>query len=344
MNLVNTYISNRQNKKYVNKYNDINPILQEFIRYVIAIQGLSQKTANTYYVNLRQYMRYLVMLEKDYEKEDFEYIPIADVKYEMLTDATEETILEYLYFLAEMGLSPSSRSNKLSAIKSFYKYVCNKYPQDFPVNPAHKIDRPKIPKKLPVHLSESEAIRLIKASLKTSSPERDYCILTLFLNCGMRLSELVGINISDIGTETLRIEGKGHKQRTVYLNDACLSALNNWKLKRNEIANIIDVDALFISDRTRQRLTQRGIEKMLDRVLRDAGLDGQGISPHKLRHTAATLLYNSGADLLELKQILGHEHTTTTEIYTHLNNARLKEVADHSPLNVNESTQEMEEI
>jgi len=304
--------------------------LEEYIRHEIAIKGSSRKTANTYYVNLRQFMRYLKMTVYDIPREEYTTIKIFDISEKELLTVSYDTILKYLYFLSEEGLVPSTRSNKLSAISTFYDYLCDSHPDVFKYNPAQRVDKPKLPKRQPKYLTESESKMLLKASMKTSEPERDYCIISLFLNCGMRLSELVNINISDIGTDTIQIMGKGNKQRTIYLNSSCISAIDNWLLRRSKIENIIDSKALFVS-RRRTRITQRAVEKIVEKTLQAAGLGGRGFSTHKLRHTAATLLHEKGADLLELKEILGHEHTTTTEIYTHINNQRLREIAKTSP-------------
>ena len=329
---MNTYIKVGSQRRYVNKYDDIPPLLEEFVRHEIAIKGSSRKSLNTYYVNLRQFFRFIKMQEYKLTEEEMNEAIIADITDVQLSKVTSETILNYLYYLAEKDEAASTRAGKLSAIKSFYAYACSAYPELFTENPSYKIDRPKLPDKQPVFLSEGEARELLKAAVKTAFPERDFCIVTLFLNSGMRLSELVNINLSHLGQDTLVITGKGNKQRTVYLNSVCLSALENWKDARRKIENIIDFDALFISPRTRKRLTNRAVQKIVEKMLEDAGLGNRGYSVHKLRHTAATLLYDGGADVLELKEILGHEHTSTTEIYTHVNNTRLKEVAKNSPL------------
>lgn len=255
---MNTYIKVASQRRYVNKYDDIPPLLQEFIRHEIAIKGSSRKTLNTYYVNLRQFLKFVKMQDQRLTVEEMKEATIADFTDVQLSQITSETILNYLYHLAEQEFEASTRANKLSAIKSFYVYACNAYPDLFTENPAHKIDRPKLADKQPVYLSEGEARELLKAAAASKFPERDFCMITLFLNCGMRLSELVNINISNLGEDTLQITGKGNKQRTVYLNSVSLSALNNWKNERRKIENIIDTDALFISPLTRKRLTKIG--------------------------------------------------------------------------------------
>ena len=188
------------------------------------------------------------------------------------------------------------------------------------------------PKKtLPKYLTESESIDLLN-NVQSDFYERDFCIITLFLNCGMRLAELIGINLGDFRDETIRITGKGGKERLVYLNDACRQALGHYIKARGALSNLVDKDALFVSKRTGKRLTARRVEQIVARCLQSAGLSGRGFSPHKLRHTAATLMYQGGVDMLALKEILGHENVSTTQIYTHINQQQLRDAVQASPL------------
>ena len=189
------------------------------------------------------------------------------------------------------------------------------------------------PKKaLPKYLTAEESIDLLK-NIQSDFYERDFCMLTFFLNCGMRLTELVTINMGDFKQDTIRITGKGNKERLVYLNDACLEALDHYKKARAALPNLpADEQALFVSKRTGKRLTARRVEQIVARCLQSAGLSGRGFSPHKLRHTAATLMYQGGVDMLALKEILGHESVSTTQIYTHINQERLRAAVKASPL------------
>ena len=328
---MSTYL-NPKTKNQVQNYDDCFPLLRDFLVYIITIQGLSLKTANTYYVNIRLFFRYYKMIKNNISIEDYDSITITDISEADVASVKKIDILNYLYFLANQGNSVNTRGHKLSSLKSFYQYVCRLRLSNI-VNPTENIERPRVPIRQPKYLNLTEAEMLLKAAKKTPNPERDFCITTLFLNCGMRLNELVNINVNSIIDNTIKIIGKGNKERTVYLNESCLSAIYEWKIKRNEIPNIIDKEALFISKLTRRRLTCRGVEKIIEKMLLSAGLSGKGYSPHKLRHTAATLMHDAGADVLELKEILGHEHTDTTEIYTHLNNQKLQNVSENNPLN-----------
>ena len=200
-----------------------------------------------------------------------------------------------------------------------------------PANPTENISLGSPARALPKYLTRDEAVTLL-SNIQSDFYERDYCILTLFLNCGMRLAELVTIDMGDFRDDTIRIVGKGSKERLVYLNDACLDALQRYKKVRTSLPNLVDRDALFVSKRTGKRLSARRIEQIVARCLQSAGLSGRGFSPHKLRHTAATLMYQGGVDMLALKEILGHENVSTTQIYTHINREQLKKAVAASPL------------
>lgn len=227
--------------------------------------------------------------------------------------------------------SAASRARKLSSLRGFFKYMVQKTHQ-LEINPCENIELPQNKKRLPKYLTLEQCMELL-SNIDSKFASRDYCIVMLFLNCGMRLSELVGIDIKDIRGDTLRIIGKGNKERTVYLNSGCLTAIDDYLKERNAIISPAIEPALFISATRKTRLTARGVQQIIEKALKSAGLDGMGFSTHKLRHTAATLMHRSGgADMLALKEILGHEHVSTTEIYTHLSDEALMKAAKSSPL------------
>lgn len=313
-------------------YEDIPKDLRDFLNYMGAILNRSPRTVNGYYIDLRTFFRFLVQARGLSQSAAFDEIDIRSVDTAFIGQITQAEIYEYLYYLKnERENEPAARARKLSAVKSFFKFMTvksNRLSQD----PAKDISVPSLKKTLPKYLSLEESIELLR-NIQSDFYERDFCIVTLFLNCGMRLVELVGIDLKDFQNDTIRIVGKGNKERLVYLNGACIDALHHYCAARAALPNLQDKQALFVSKRTGKRLGTRRVEQIIERCLQAAGLSGKGYSPHKLRHTAATLMYRHGnVDMLELKEILGHEHVSTTEIYTHINTEKLRQAASSTPL------------
>ena len=279
-------------------------------------------------------MRYLKQLKGGAGHDaPFEEITIADIPLDFIKSFTKLDALEYINFVAsERGNSPKTRQRKLSSLKSFFKCL-QKDLNLISENPLKDIDTPKSSSKLPKHLTLDESISLLQG-MRTESPQhsRDYCIVTLFVNCGMRLSELTGLNVQDINLDerSMRLLGKGNKERVIHINDACAFAIDIYLKARKPSAR--DSDALFLSIQGR-RITNRRVEQIVEGALKNINLDNRGYSVHKLRHTAATLMYQHGnVDTLALKEILGHKSISTTEIYTHLNNEQIKTAMDSNPL------------
>ena len=309
------------------------PLIRDFLVYHETIQGHSRQTVDEYYLDLRSFARYLKQArDPSLRAVPMDHIPLDDVSLELFQSVTLTDVYSYMNFLTrDKGLNAASRARKVATIRSFYKYLTNKA-KLLTKNPVQDLDSPRQKKSLPKYLSLDESIDLLE-SVDGKNATRDFCILTLFLNCGMRLTELVTINMGDFKQDTIRITGKGNKERLVYLNDACLEALDHYKKARAALPNLpADERALFVSKRTGKRLTARRVEQIVARCLQSAGLSGRGFSPHKLRHTAATLMYQGGVDMLALKEILGHESVSTTQIYTHINQERLRAAVKASPL------------
>ena len=317
-----------------NNLNSCPEYLRSFLYYMETILNRSPRTVDGYYVDLRLYLKFLWCKNKGLPF-DTEDVDISEVPLEYVKKATLGDIYEYLHYVSsERSNNPKTRARKVSSLRRFYKY-CTVKAGLFEDDPTKELEIPSLKKSLPKYLTLEESYELLH-NVVTPDKERDYCILILFLSCGMRLSELVGINLSDIRRTSdgvsLRLLGKGNKERIVYLNDACVSAIDSYLAVRGkDKKEIKDKDALFIG-RTGSRLTGRRVEQITERILRDNGLSGRGLSPHKLRHTAATMLYqHSNVDILVLKELLGHANVGTTEIYTHLSNKELKKAADNSP-------------
>lgn len=322
---------------YVNSekqdYSDCPECIKEYLYYSETIRNLSLRTINGYYIDLRTFFKFI----KHYrglcdDNINLIDIDIKSIDIELVKSITKSEIYEFLHYaIRDRSNSAATRARKLSALKGFFKYLCNKA-NLLKENPCEDIDTPKIKQRLPKYLSLEESLELLK-SVNSDFYERDYCILTLFLNCGMRLSELVGINLNDIKDKQIRIIGKGNKERLVYLNDACINAITILIEERIKLPNLADKKALFVSKRTGKRLSARRVQQIVEACLAAAGLADKGYSTHKLRHTAATLMYRFGnVDMLALKEILGHEHVTTTEIYTHISEKQLEDAAKSTPL------------
>ncbi len=311
-------------------YNDIPPYLGEYITYLRVVKGSGERTIEAYYTDLRVFFRYLKMTKMN-DTTDFDEITISDVPISVLKDFTLNDAYMFLdYISRNRSNSARTRARKVSAVKGLFKFLTVKTSY-LEKNPVKDLELPSLKKSLPHFLTLEQSIDLLK-SVNSTNIERDYCIITLFLNCGMRLSELVGINHQDINfTErTLRLLGKGNKERIIYLNDACITAIRQYTPTREQPRS--EPDALFLS-RNGKRISKRRVQQIVEDSLKAAGLDKKGLSTHKLRHTAATLMYQHGnVDTLVLKEVLGHKSISTTEIYTHVSDSLMKNAADSSPL------------
>jgi len=310
-------------------FDDLPKILQDFLIYMNTIKGKSENTTKEYFYDLRTFFRFL-KIQNNLIPEDtsFDEIKIADVTLEMLQKVTLNDLYEYMYYVNQIrGNSAASRSRKVSSLKSFYKYLNVKL-NVISYNPAEYLDAPKIGKTLPRHIDLDSSKKLLESAV---NDKRDYCMLTLLLNCGLRVSELVGINISDITANTLTILGKGNKERNIYLNKACINAIKEY-LEVRPKDGVKDQKALFLN-KNKERIGVRGVQLLVKKYLSAAGLDTTKYSTHKLRHTAATLMYKYGnVDIRALQEILGHENLSTTEIYTHIDSEQVKNALNSNPL------------
>ena len=315
---------------------DRNPMfLNKFLDYQSVTLNKSPNSVKEYNYDLVRFLKYISYKKKLTDKKNFDEIEIHDFSLEALDSITEDDIQSYLFFMANNYESkPATISRKASTIRIFFKFLHKR--KFISNNPALDIETPKREKRLPKYLSLAESEKLlttINDDEKDRNKPRDFAIITVFLNCGIRLSELVGINISNIDfTENkMTVIGKGNKERIVYLNSACIEAYNEY-MKVRPIDEVKDKKALFIS-RNHRRMSVKTIQAMVYKYLEKIGLDSQGYSCHKLRHTAATLMYQQGGvDVRVLKEVLGHENLGTTEIYTHLSSEQMKNAADSNPL------------
>lgn len=312
-------------------YLDIPDDVIEYLHYLDFVKLRSPRTVNGYYLDLRGFFRFMMIQWNLADPATPpENIDLTHITSKEIASITKRDIFAYLDHARSSNNGPKARARKLSALKGFFGYMCtqvNKISQ----NPTENVSLGAPKKTLPKYLTETESYELLN-NIQSDFYERDFCIITMFLNCGMRLAELVSINMGDFRDDTIRITGKGGKERLVYLNEACINALEHYCRVRKDIPHLVDKDALFVSKRTGKRLTARRVEQIVARCLQSAGLSGRGFSPHKLRHTAATLMYQGGVDMLALKEILGHENVSTTQIYTHINQQQLRVAVQASPL------------
>ena len=320
-------------------YEEAPEIIRSFLSYKLNIQNRSPLTVSEYWLDLRAFFRFIILSRGDTEEKDFEKVDVSAVDLAYVESVSTADIYDYLLWLAQRGVKAVSRARKLSAVRAFFKYHTAKS-HLIKTDPSEHIDSPSVKRKLPKYLSFEEAVELLDSvDMADPNGERDYCILTLFLNCGMRLSELVGINLSDISHDytKLTVTGKGSKQRTIYLNEACRDALRAYINVRARNATqhgntIKDKNALFLSNRN-TRISNKTIQWTVNKYLEKSGLGGKGYSVHKLRHTAATLMYDKGGvDVRVLKEILGHEQLNTTQIYTHVSDRQIEQAMDKNPL------------
>ena len=310
-------------------------IVDDYLNYLKAARGRSESTVKEYYYDIRQFLRYMRIRIEHLKVENLDEVSIDDVDIELLETIQKSDIYAYISYLdSTRGNSGRTKFRKISSVRSFFDYLTYKI-ELLDKNPTENIDMPKIERSLPVYLTLEEAVHLLNTVENSKQKEiyrlRDYAITTLFLNCGLRLSELANLNIADLNKDnTLRIMGKGSKERLVYLNGSVQEALRGYLRKRNELE--VDQDALFLSMR-KNRMSNRSIQHMLEKHLKAAGFDTRKYTVHKLRHTAATLMYQYGnEDLKSLQEILGHESVSTTQIYTHVNLEDIRYTMSQNPL------------
>lgn len=311
-------------------YIDIPPYARRFLTYMSTILGKSDKTVHEYYYDLRTFFRFFMCFFNKASFDDFDSLNTCDFSLSDLKNISLDDLYDYLMFIRNTrDNEPNALARKISCLKSFYNYMTVKSHQ-LDNNIAKDLESPKIPKKLPRYLTLEQSIKLLDA-VDGEFAVRDYAIITLFLNCGMRLSELVGINMQDMQKNSIFIRGKGNKERKVYLNDACINAINDYLAVRPH-DGVTDRDALFLSKR-KTRISNNMVYRMVKKNMERAGLDPDKYSPHKLRHTAATLMYVHGdVDIRALQEILGHQQLSTTEIYTHVDEKRLHDAVNKNPL------------
>ena len=323
------------------QYRDCPQVLREFLIYHENIKGQSPLTIQEYYFDLRMFLRFVMLMRNNMPiSSRLEEIDIRKIDIKFIQEIDTSDVFDFLSYLAndriinqdspspEYGIGPSSRARKLSSIKSFYKYLTVRTKQ-LQENPVADLEYPKLRKSLPKYLTLDESSRLLSA-VSGPNERRDYAILMLFLNCGIRRSELVGLNLSDVYEDRIRVVGKGNKERFVYFGSACRKAIDGYLVERNE--KVLTDDRALFGSRNGNRISVEAVHRLVKKALLQAGLDSTQFSAHKLRHTAATMMLSGGVDVKTVQEVLGHENLNTTQIYTHIESAELKLAAEANPL------------
>lgn len=323
------------------RYNDCPQVLREFLIYHETIKGQSQLTISEYYLDLRMFLRFIKLMRRDMPiSTRLEDIDIKDIDINFIREIDTTDVFDFLSYLAndrvanpdasapDQGISAASRARKLSAIKSFFKYLTIRTKQ-LQENPVADLEYPKLRKSLPKYLTLEQSSVLLR-SVSGQNEKRDYAILMLFLNCGIRRSELVNLNISDVYEDRVRVVGKGNKERFVYFGSACRKAIDAYLEERNN--KILSDNRALFGSRNGNRISVDAVHRLVKKALLQAGLDSTQYSAHKLRHTAATMMLSGGVDVKTVQEVLGHENLNTTQIYTHIENTELKIAAEANPL------------
>ena len=323
------------------RYSDCPQPLREFLIYHENIKGQSPLTISEYYLDLRMFLRFVKLMRSDMPIHSrLDDIDIKNIDLKFIQEIETSDVFDFLSYLAsdrtpnpdaaapDYGISASSRARKLSAIKSFYKYLTVRTKQ-LDENPVADLEYPKLRKNLPKYLTLDQSSALLQA-VSGKNEKRDYAILMLFLNCGIRRSELVNLNLTDIYEDRIRVVGKGNKERFVYFGTACRKAIDDYLQERHN-KELSDNRALFGS-RDNNRISGTAVHRLVKKALLQAGLDSTQFSAHKLRHTAATMMLSGGVDVKTVQEVLGHENLNTTQIYTHIENTELKIAAEANPL------------
>ena len=317
---------------------DDNPdFLNSFLDYSVTILNKSPNSVKEYNYDLSMFLKFIKIHFNMTKENDFKLIGINDLSIDTIKKIKLDDIHAFLFYLTNTNKSKAAtRARKVSSIRIFFNYLTQKK-NLLEINPAQNLETPKLDKRIPKYLTLDDSKKLLNVASNEDNrnKERDLAIITLFLNCGMRLSELVTINIKDINfsDNKLSVIGKGNKERIIYLNKACINAINDYlRVRPREGVKYDSKDALFLSER-RERISNRTVQYIVEKELRAAGLDTTKYSVHKLRHTAATLMYQYGnVDIRALQELLGHESIATTEIYTHVANSQVKNAVESNPL------------
>lgn len=312
---------------------EIPKILKDFLVYLTTIKGKSLRTRKEYEYDISLFFRFLKAIEEDIPLEKMDEISIKDITIDFIREISLEDMYLFLeYCETQRHNSAATRARKTATLRSFFKYLKGKK-RLIEDNPADELETPKIGKKKPIYMNQEEAEMFIAGIKRSNHYYRNYSMIMFFLNLGVRVSEVCSLNINSIQDNMLRIVGKGDKERTVFLNNACTQSLHLYMEKeRAFIQGASSNEALFLSQKG-TRLTRQTVAKIVKQINKDSGLNKEKITPHKLRHTSATIMYKNGADIRSLQHILGHTSVSTTQIYTHVEDKEIQQVIENNPFN-----------
>ena len=312
---------------------EIPKIVKDFLVYLTTIKGKSPRTRKEYEYDISLFFRFLIAVEKDIPIDEIDSISIKEITIDFIKEISLEDIYLFIeYCEVQRDNSAAARARKAATIKSFFKYLKGKR-RLLEYNPAEELETPKIGKKKPIYMDQIEAEQFITGIKTSSHYYRNYSMMMFFLNLGLRVSELCSLNLNSVQGGVLHVVGKGDKERTVFLNEACIQSLEAYKEKeRAYIQGAASNEALFLSQKG-TRLTRQTVAKIVKQINQNSGLNKEKLTPHKLRHTSATVMYKAGADIRSLQHILGHTSVSTTQIYTHVEDKEIQQVIDRNPFN-----------
>jgi site-specific recombinase XerD len=312
---------------------EIPKLLKDFLIYLTTIKGKSLRTRKEYEYDLSLFFRFLKAVKDDIKIDNMDKINIKEITIDFIKEISLEDMYLFLEFCeVQRKNSPATRARKAATLKSFFKYLKGKR-RLLEDNPADELESPKIGKKKPIYMDLQQAELFIKGIKRSNHYYRNYSMMMFFLNLGLRVTELCSLNLTSIQGNVLHVIGKGDKERTVFLNNACIQSLQVYmKKERTYIKGVNDNDALFLSQKG-TRLTRQTVAKIVKQINNDSGLNKEKITPHKLRHTSATVMYKNGADIRSLQHILGHSSVSTTQIYTHVEDKEILQVIESNPFN-----------
>jgi integrase/recombinase XerD len=301
---------------------ELHQSVTDFLDYCRTIKGLSDESISGYYNDLKMFFDYIKQLKK------------KNITDRLIKNIELQDLHKFMTYLEkDCGNNARTRCRKVSTLKSYFEYLQN-VTKLIISNPSYSLRKPKVPKTKPVAMSIQECEKLLNSLDKDSYfYYRDRCILMIFLQCGLRLSELINIKVSDVQNIRMIINGKGNKERDAFLSESCIKSIDDYlEVRNDEEVSEEDKEYLFLS-REKNKISKRAVQSLVKKHMEDAGLDTNKYHTHSTRHTFATIAYDQGADIIKLSELLGHSNVNTSKIYITLKEEELREITNKNPLN-----------